>query len=328
MQNFADFFKNYLKEHNISYSNAAKMTGIDRTILGRYANGSRKPQNKEMVLKLVEGLQMSPEDGQKMYEAYLRTKTSEEYSVIEAVVNKKYTTAIPCENLAEQQINIYSEEMACNLGGKQEILDVLRYLKRDTACMRLKFGPNFFDFNEDLKTILGNRDEFCLVEQIISLDHIAWQHSERKMKSLVYLLPQLFQQGKYQVYYYYQRERKAKEDAVDINFIITDKGIVFFNNSLTRGFFSNQKLPCSYYTKLFDRMKSKCRMFAESEEEQELSSKMQKMEVSFENKTSGITFFGKKERDGIWMVETERKSAVCVREVEVVQLLWKIIWRN
>ena len=51
--NFSEYMKWYLKEKNISFSNVAKMCGMDRTISGRYANDSRRPQSIEAIIKIA-----------------------------------------------------------------------------------------------------------------------------------------------------------------------------------------------------------------------------------------------------------------------------------
>lgn len=327
MQSFAEFMKNYFEEQHITYNCASKMCGIDRTILGRYANGSRRPQSKEMVLKLAEGLQMSEEDAGRMYRAYKRTKISEDhhtnYETILEVVTKKHYSHNP-ENQAERKQLYFPEETAENLYTKEGILDCIRYVKENAAFMKLKFNPKWFGEDTDFQNIFVNTTKECPIEQIISLDGVKWQQSEGKIKNLSYLLPFLLAGKNRQVYYYNQRKPASVKDSAKANYVITDKGIVFFNHELTRGFFSNQKTPCVCYLELFEQMKAKCRLFADSIEIQEAFA--EERDTFFEKKETGVVFSGQKKNHCICRIENEGKSAVCIREVEVVQLLWEFIW--
>lgn len=330
MQSFAEFVKNYLNEQNISYSSAAKMCGIDRTILGRYANGSRKPQNKEAVMKLAEGLKMSQEDRKELYEAYRRTTISEkyhtDYATIAAVVNQPTVMINTIKAVSEYEIKEFPEETACNLNTKEEIIDALRYIKEEAAFMKLKFNPSCFAADEEFKNIFTDIRSECPVEQIISLEHFEWQYGEGKMKSLELLLPFLFGSENEQVYYYYQRKSESEKDVFRLNHLITDKGIVFFDQNLTQGFLTNQQVPCSYYDTLFGRMKAKCRIFAEGGAGQYLSFQTQNTDALYEDEEAGIVFYDQKDKNCIWLVKEEWKTAVCINEIEVVQLLRTFIW--
>lgn len=327
MQSFAEFIKRYFEEQNITYNSASKMCGIDRTILGRYANGSRRPQSKEMVFKLAEGLQMSDENAIRMYNAYKRTKISEEFhtnyeTIMEVVAGKHYSGTSKEDKIEKQMVVL--EESAENLHTKEAILDYIRYIRGNAAFMKLKFNPKWFGENEDFQDIFVNAIEECPIEQIISLDGVKWQQSEGKMKNLSYLLPFLLAGKNRQVYYYYQRKPATIEDSSKANYVMSDKGIVFFDNGLTRGFFSNQKIPCDCYLELFEGMKSKCRLFADSREIRESS--MEDRDTFFEKKEAGVMFSGRKKKNYICRTENEGNSAVYIREVEVVQLLWEFIW--
>jgi len=94
LKKFAYILKKYLTENNISFSAASKMCGIDRTLLGRYANGSRKPKYVDNVIKIVKGLNMSEDYAKMLVWAYENDTNIEENKkingLIEEIIEEKY----------------------------------------------------------------------------------------------------------------------------------------------------------------------------------------------------------------------------------------------
>ena len=88
MKDFAGYLSRYLKQKGISYSNAAKMCGIDRTLLSRYGNGGRIPKKADAVKSLAKGLEMAEEEKRELLEAYRRTKVCREYHVGHSVMER------------------------------------------------------------------------------------------------------------------------------------------------------------------------------------------------------------------------------------------------
>lgn len=324
MESFAEFIKNYLKEQGLTYSSAAKICGIDRTILGRYANGSRRPQNKEMLSRLADGLQMSSTDRKEMQEAYVRTKVSEDY-------HTDYATIISVMNLRKQLDNKYAsestpldlpKESVKSLHNEEDICHRLHWLVEGAVFIKLCFDINLIDENHELYGILHSAADECKGEQIITFKHDRWQDSQEKMETLRNIIPCAYNKKDWKVYYHYQHIRNSNESCVAGNFILTDKGIVFFDNKFTNGFFSNQTIPCNCYLSQFEHMRAKCRVFLESEAK--LCSLSE--DEAFLYDKSNIVFLGQKQEHCIYLQEKNQKTFLRLKEPEIIQLLWKFIW--
>ena len=102
MERFADQLRKYLGEHNISFSQAAKMTGIERTILSRYANGNRRPNTMDVVIGLADGLHMSREEKNAFCDAYKRLCVSEEFGVKDTILAAIVNIAEDCMEKGEE----------------------------------------------------------------------------------------------------------------------------------------------------------------------------------------------------------------------------------
>lgn len=330
MKSFAQYLKQYLTDKNISYSTAAKMCKIDRTILGRFANGTRKPQGTEIITKLSDGLQMSQQESQKLYEAYRRSKISEEcntdYAILSSIVNDKHLVRKKMGNTASASGHVFMENMYYELYGQEDICNAINYVKSHAEYIKMNFSPHQFEQNEDFRDVFANIQEISRREQIICLENRDWQCGEERMRNLNCLLPYLLQEEKTSVYYYCKRQEKYDSSELKKYYLITNKGMVFFNQKLTRGFMSSQKVPCQYYMEQFDKMKLQCRVFAEGGLEKIEMSDMQSKDKLYINENSGIVFYGQEKSGYIWVMRKGNASVACIQEPGSAILLWKFLW--
>ncbi|MBO5371609.1 MAG: helix-turn-helix transcriptional regulator [Lachnospiraceae bacterium] len=333
MESFGEYIKQYLDIRNISYSNAAKMCKIDRTSLGRYAKGNRKLPSRDIITKLSDGLHMSPQEKKELYEAYKRTKISEkyhtDYTILSSIINEKHMVRKKVDADMIQGIAAnFTPDMSCELYGENSLIEAINYVKKGAKYIKMYFSPHQFEQNENFVNVFWDMKGIVHREQIICLEHREWLHGEEKMRNINCLLPFLLQREQTTVYYYYQRANKNAHEEIKKYYLITDKGIVFFNKKLSRGFFSSQSIPCAYYENSFDRMKAKCRIFAEGGIETFQKSKSQSVNEKYENEESGILFFGQKENGCIWIMKKDSALAVCIKEAGSAHLLWEFIWNG
>ena len=78
MSRFSDLLLQAIQGNKIRYSTLSEMTGIERTLIHRLANGSRIPSGKEMVLNLANVLQLNPDETDKILQAFYISKMGEE----------------------------------------------------------------------------------------------------------------------------------------------------------------------------------------------------------------------------------------------------------
>ncbi|MBO5372585.1 MAG: helix-turn-helix transcriptional regulator [Lachnospiraceae bacterium] len=326
MQGFAEFLGSCLKEHKLTYKKAAAMSGVDRTMISRYARGERKPQSKKVLLKLARGICTTEEELQEMVRAYERTKYSEDYHVgldtVKEILNFEITP-IKCEDTKVICQNPYSKEMSVLLDSKEEILEALWHMGKDADFLKVRCEVESINYDEALKNFFLNNRKKCRVEHIIELENAEWQFRENKMLCLSSLLPILFENGEYKVFYYYRDVGKEGDTAERMNCVISDKGLVFFDTLLTYGLFSNQNETCAFYNKYFCVLKEKCRNFAESVAC--FQGLTQNRNCLFENKKTGISFWTGSLSEDVCILDIERKKAVCVKEIGIVQLLHRIL---
>ena len=153
-----------------------------------------------------------------------------------------------------------------------------------------------------------------------------WKYAQEKIWTLRCLLPHLLQKEQTKIYYHYNHENKESHADVKQYYLLTDKGIVFFDRNLVHGFFSNEKIPCEYYDAMFERSKIQCREFAEGGMEIWQEFRESAYDHKWVNPESGILFCGQTVRSCIWMVRQEEKQAVCIKEPDSTQLLSHYIW--
>lgn len=330
LNSFSEYIQKYIKEHELSYTTAAEMCGIDRTTISRYAKGERKMPSEEMLLKIEEGLQMSTEERKCLEEAYKRTRLSEKYHVdcqsIEAIVSTKHRLNPVRMYGIYKIVEEPQEDISSLLFGEDAILAAINHVKKDAAYIKMNFSPYHFKDKEKFKAVFTDMKGIEKREQIVGFLYADWKYAQEKIWTLHCLLPHLMQKEPMKIYYHYKHVNK--EDHIDAKeyYLLTDRGIVFFDKNLMRGFFSNEKIPCEYYHTMFDRIKMQCREFAEGGMETYQNFKEDSCNHKWKSLESGILFYEQTAEQCIWMIRQEEKQAVCIKETDSTQLLRDYIW--
>ncbi len=359
MKDFAGYLSRYLKQKGISYSNAAKMCGIDRTLLSRYGNGGRIPKKADAVKSLAKGLEMAEEEKRELLEAYRRTKVCREYhvghSVMERILEGEHglASALPPvpdagggsgrpgdDGVGRMGVleekgsvggakNLFLEGGAWARGAGSllsigEVLGAIGYILQGAAWVKLAASPQYPQFRETLQYLSPGLAETCGIEQVIGQQE--WQHREGKLESLERLLPLLLQEKDYQVFHHPQWPAGAGWQGGKLDYAMTDKGMVLFAPGLEMGFFTSPGQPCTYYARLYEGWKSMCRPFARGGAGQYRQWESQPRDFVWENPKTGICFTKTEGENGIWIVRRSQGCAACIQEIGIVQLLEGFIW--
>ena len=166
----------------------------------------------------------------------------------------------------------------------------------------------------------------CRIEQMIGIGQHEWKHGEKKLQNLERLLPLLLQERECQVYYHYQWESDAVKLRRELDFAITDKGMVLFSPGLEIGFFTDQREPCSYYGELYEDRKAMCRLFARGGQGEYERWRSREREYSIASSKAGISFWKGFGENCIWAVKEGQGCAACIEEMGTVQLLERFLW--
>lgn len=197
MQSFSVCLKQYLDKYNISYTSAAKMCGVDRTLLGRYGNGSRMPKRKKTVDQLAEGLQMPQEDREKLLKAYQRTKICKKYHIdyelLEAIIEEEYQLKQDVMPVSFQVTETIPKEQAKNLETKSKVLRMITNILEDAAWVKVMANPEYPEFQELLQNMHTVLPKQCHIEQVIGIMDYDWKYGEEKVRNLQALRPLLLQ---------------------------------------------------------------------------------------------------------------------------------------
>lgn len=336
MISFSEYMQQYLKERGISYTMAAKMCQMDRTTISRYAKGERMVPTEEVLLKLENGLSMEAEEREGFKEAYKRTKLIEEYHVdyhiLEKIVNKKKSRVIGhgvnSNNESGQKWISEEENTSIQLTGEAEILSALHFIRREAEYMKLYFSPCHFMKKEQFASVFLNREGIKSCEQIVEFPYAKERMAKEKLLTLYGLLPYLLEKEPARIYYRCRHFDTEKDTDNREYYLLTDRGIVFFNGTLTKGFFSNEKIPCMYYQGMFEQAKAQCLEFAEGGEHVYDAFREEHCEKRWQNESLQILFCGQDAGGCIWMIQKEEKQAVCISEMSCMEILKKFIWAD
>lgn len=264
MKGFAEFLKQYIENSGLSYRKAADMCGIDRTLLGRYANGQRTPSGDAVIDKIATGLGMSEDDKKHMH-ALLKNKNDKKTQMfnvyIDRICNESFKYRMYNIKLNDNIINV-DENGLIKLTCWEEILRYTMYVVNGSDKISMRIDPEYknifrrFDFGKD---DFSKIDVTCIVR----LHGSNYSDELENIRYFYALYPILCELKSCNVYHYYRNMSEADES--EINFVISEKGIVIFDKTLNNGMFTNKATYMEYYQRIFDMLKEKCELYVKTE---------------------------------------------------------------
>lgn len=271
MQKFAEYFDVYLHEHQIPYKRAAILCEIDRTLLRRYAKGTRIPKSEETVIKIAEGLSMKEEDKERLCMAYRRTRIGERQYQMNIILKKiREGNSYPKEKKHGKKENLRAganmrpeKEMAENLKEKKSIETYLSYVLWGAEYAMISLNPLCSGAIEILMDVL-EKNPGCSVEHIIGNSSFYGKDNIGDVKNFEVVFPLLLVGENYRVFHHYRWNGAIEAEKSELNLILTDKGIVLFDLELSHGVFSNQNQYLQYYLQVYRNIQKNCSLFAEN----------------------------------------------------------------
>ncbi len=264
MNKFAEQLKNYLEEKKISYKKAGVLCDLDRSLLRRYADGSRSPRNMEAVEKIADGLSFREEEKKELKESFIRSKTGERQYQMNRILDDLICRGLccPCQEKEEPRTEFgkcLGEESVINLYGEQEVKDAVYWIFENTQKIRMVINPEYPDLAQFLLKNLQKKS-YCL-EHIIEVDSFYGEDDVKDIWSFYEIFPLLFFSREYRVYHHYSW-RSASKESPALNFFLTEKGVLLSDRKMLHGIFSNRPMDMEYYQSIFEYMKKSCGLYA------------------------------------------------------------------
>lgn len=220
-------------------------------------------------------------------------------------------------------------QMAENLNMKemqrQKLMD--EYLivtgKARTGELRFVFDKIFAGDDILMNVKTGGKKSKCQIGE--------WQHAlqlscEKEItEHVVYVttgvkkVQLLIYQGDYSMYYHYHRINSEEDAHGEMFFIVSDKGLVLFDRTISYGLFSNQKHFVEYYQTIFRDRKKKSQIFGEKIDEEEADVVENKNSLVIQNEQSGTKMIYNREDFKGYIFRKNRKIAVS--EEGIVRML-------
>lgn len=304
MNKFAEQLKNYLEENKISYKRAAVLCDLDRSLLRRYADGSRSPRAMETVEKIADGLNMIQKEKEKLKDSFIRSKIGERQYQMNQILDD-----FMCQGLSyyqqeeckpENKFNEHlQDETVKNLFGEQAVIEAVHWILANAQKISMVINP---EYPELARFLMQNfKEKSYQLEHIIEVDSFYDEDDVKDIRSFYEIFPLLFFSQEYKVYHHYSWAGAAKKSP-SLIFFVTEKGVLLFDRKMTHGIFSNRLSDMEYYQCVFEYMKKNCGLYARNfgipcrYTEKESNSRMSIDIVNQENDTQAVFRCGKPER--------------------------------
>lgn len=274
--NFSEYLSHYIKVHDISISELADKTEIDRTVLYRYIKGNRTPSKKEIVDSIIRELQMSVDEEKELLEEYEKLIYGET-----AVCSYRYV----CELLREliyaddistpavkshwnQEEDTEIEEPIVILHSKQEIISTILNLIEHTIriheeneyskpqiCFRMQ--PDYLEIQKLLLPIFQQKNVY--IEQLICMEKNR-NECYQNLHILQSILPLCFGLKKYKVFYYYASLSGQYNSMVLMpNLLLWQDCAVIFDYDMQQGVYIKHAAYVKMLQKQYRKMREECR---------------------------------------------------------------------
>lgn len=323
MKKFANVLNSYLEEQNLSCRYAAKLCNMNRITLLRYKTGERRPRNKEGVLQIAKGLEMSEKNRELLLTAYYADKNEKKYDAGETVIKNLF------EGNFDSNFDLYNDffEKEIKEGehtktdmqpllSKHDILSAVWGLieNAENICFCVNI-ESVEIMNLVHRRIVGNQT--CHVEQILKNSDL--EKKEHIFYCFEKLIPLLFLQN-YRIWSQIQWESNPENCDLQMNFIITKEGVLLFNSGMSYGILMKESDYVLYYEKKLQNFKE-YKIFMENVEDKDLNMSENTFACHC-NEKIGIEFRLYDDSNVFIKKRTENKT-IWLREEIIIKKIWE-----
>lgn len=305
MKQFSEYFADYMKNTNLTWTEASNRCGVDRTLLSRYASGKKLPESAEKVSIIAEGLGMTKQERKEIQMAYECSKTGGYQfgvlNLLEQIFFGKTVWQKPEPSVNWDEIK-WEQEKACTrrLCGREEIDNAIRALAREASILRIHMN-----YNELLNDICYD----CKIQHLIELDSTGARESE--VEEIKQTLPLLYFGKNYKIYCHYRKYEKSSRLEDRISMILSDKGLILFSEDRDRGIYTCAANYMEYYGQIFKNDLKRCHVFGSSGCISDAYIEKQGENALLEHPESGICFYYQQlpcERIWVWQNGVEGRG--------------------
>ena len=264
-------FALYLKELVLkkgSWRNAAKIAGIDHSLLIRYGRNEKCP-TEETVLMIAEKLQFTETEKNKLLELRRCREIGRDRYLFELYLKKLKQNP---QKLSEEQMELEeeheTEELWSGIAGKQletpaDFKMALRFLIR--GAKNVFWDAKLDEDTSYIQTCIAScKEEKCSMTQIVACDEeeSSWKMLEyvRQLQKLFFIIPE------YRLYIYFSQKNGEK-----LQTLFSEKGMIMFyaHGGELHGIFSSNNCGSHFFERNLKRKLEFCILFGENREKSE-----------------------------------------------------------
>lgn len=314
MKRFSEYFLDYVGKENLTWKEAAKLCGVDRTLLSRYASGKKLPDSLDKVLKIAKGLGMSRRQTEEFQLLYQIRKTGEyQHCALELIEQIFEGNAIQFGAGPKGEALEWEGQgrLTRRLNGKEEICGAIRHVAEEASYLRMHM--NFSGLPSGIRFC-------CNTEHMIELDPMG--RREEEIQELKRMLPHLYFGQAYKVYCHYRKYEEAAALEEQISMLLSDKVLILFTGNLERGICTYEAEYREYFGKVFSDNLKKCHLFGGSGCIHGADTDPCEADAFLENEASGISFWYEKlPYKRIWVYQKgNEKNGFYVEEAQLVEM--------
>ena len=268
MSYFSDILSKHIKESGITIKYLSQISGFESSHITKFRNGSRKPNSEEKFKILVNALQLSPADQERLMNAYYIEHIGEEkYSQYMAVVELLES----CDKLPKIQVLSHYNHDLSNISvveGDNNVVNVMSMVM-EKECNRAngEFSVMAQPSNNNLMNLLfksvvnhpGVKVRHIVQLMALQKDSASTIHNVNCAREMLFLMRQ---SSRYSPYYYYEKNIVYRDNLMLLpNIIITSENVLCISGNYEYAVLHNDSNIIDFYRNLFETQLEKCSSF-------------------------------------------------------------------
>lgn len=263
MSEFSSILSKYVHEKNIKTYSLAQYCGLDRSNMYKIINGKRKPASLNMVRKMAQFMQLSPEEKHDLEEAYAITlEGPENYYRRKEVLEFFRDFTLSAAPLPPFHYNArIEEEEKIFLNSSIEVMQTFFHMISSEMSsgthghLRLLVQPDAA-FLVNLTSAECQRDAGIRIEHIFCLDshsHSGQSKKNYNLNCLKQILPLYGSCRNYEAYYYYDDISSRTGSLTLLPYmIVTSRCVCLLTAGLNKGCVLHSRESIRMFSDIFD----------------------------------------------------------------------------
>ncbi|MBO5460381.1 MAG: helix-turn-helix domain-containing protein [Ruminococcus sp.] len=270
MTRFSEYLEQIIIRSGMTEKELAKMSGFTRSYIALMKNGQRVSPDEDKMIRLMQGLNLSPDEEKKFKEEYIRARIGDEVYERDTAVMDFVDNFNNISNISISSSWQYNLNEIRTIDSRMDLEQVLHAVIRKESMKKDGFIHIIMQGADNplrkiLPEVCGNNHNLK-IDHIVCIENGTENGAKNPQLYNVNLLKELVPTAvfsssvNYQVYYYYDHVSSRFNTGTLLSYmVLTSEYLVCMNSEMSLGMVTRDKESRDLYEQLFQNQKKRCR---------------------------------------------------------------------